>query len=289
MPCFKSFSLNIRGELYEIHRPQVMGIVNVTPDSFYSGSRTTTTMAIKERVAKLIDEGADILDIGGYSSRPGADDVTAEEEIERLSIGLKAIRTIAPRIPVSVDTFRAKVAEFAVTQLGADIINDISGGDLDQAMFDTVARLKVPYILMHMRGTPASMSNYAQYDNVTAETIAELSFKLDRLSLLGVSDIIVDPGFGFAKTIEQNYELLRNLDSFEAILHRPLLIGISRKSMIYKTLDIETDKALNGTTVLNTIALSKGAAILRVHDVKEAVEAVKLSGLVYNTHNTSIL
>lgn len=288
MPCFKSFSLNIRGELYEIHRPQVMGIVNVTPDSFYSDSRTTTTQAIKERVAKLIDEGADMLDIGGYSSRPGADDVTTEEEIERLSIGLKAIRSVAPHIPVSVDTFRAIVAEFAVTQLGADIINDISGGDLDPDMFETVARLRVPYILMHMRGTPASMNNYARYDNVIVETISELSFKLDRLSLLGVSDIIVDPGFGFAKSIEQNYELLRNLESFEAILRRPMLIGISRKSMIYKTLGIEPDKALNGTTVLNTIALSKGASILRVHDVKEAVEAVKLSGLVYTPHNTSI-
>lgn len=279
MERFKPFSLNLHGRLLECNRPQVMGIINVTPDSFFAGSRTVDSDDIEARAAKMIDEGADMLDIGGYSSRPGADDVPPEVEKERIATGIKAIRRVSPSIPVSVDTFRADVAEYAVSECGADIVNDISGGDLDPNMFGTVARLKAPYILMHMCGTPASMSTMTDYVNVTAEVIARLTEKVDELSLLGVADVIVDPGFGFAKTLEQNYELLKNLSLFTDVLHKPLLVGMSRKSMITRALGIDASQALNGTTVVNTIALMEGAAILRVHDVRQAAEAVKLCGL----------
>ena len=274
---FIPFSLNISGKLIEYQSPAVMGIVNVTPDSFFGGSRTFDADAISIRVKKLIDDGADMIDIGAYSSRPGADDVSPAEELRRIELGMKQIRLIAPEIPVSIDTFRADVAREAVKNLSVNIINDISGGDLDKNMFNTVAELKVPYILMHMRGTPATMQSLTDYGQigVTAAVIQDLAKKINHLALLGVNDIIVDPGFGFSKTLDQNYELLASLEAFHC-LECPILVGVSRKSMITKYLGISSDDALNGTTVINTLALERGAAILRVHDVKPAAEAVKL-------------
>ncbi|MGM9844249.1 MAG: dihydropteroate synthase [Muribaculaceae bacterium] len=274
---FIPFSLNISGKLIEFQSPAVMGIVNVTPDSFFGGSRTFNADAISIRVQKLIDDGADMIDIGAYSSRPGADDVSPAEELRRIELGMNQIRQIAPEIPVSIDTFRADVAREAVKNLSVNIINDISGGDLDQNMFNTVAELKVPYILMHMRGTPATMQSLTDYGQigVTAAVIQDLAKKINSLALLGLNDIIVDPGFGFSKTLDQNYQLLASLEAFH-ILECPILVGVSRKSMITKYLDISSDDALNGTTVINTLALERGAAILRVHDVKPAAEAVKL-------------
>lgn len=274
---FIPFSLNISGKLIEYQSPAVMGIVNVTPDSFFGGSRTFDADAISIRVQKLIDDGADMIDIGAYSSRPGADDVSPAEELRRIELGMKQIRLIAPEIPVSIDTFRADVAREAVKNLSVNIINDISGGDLDRNMFNTVAELKVPYILMHMRGTPATMQSLTDYGQigVTAAVIQDLAKKINHLALLGVNDIIVDPGFGFSKTLDQNYELLASLEAFHC-LECPILVGVSRKSMITKYLGISSDDALNGTTVINTLALERGAAILRVHDVKPAAEAVKL-------------
>ncbi len=274
---FIPFSLNISGKLIEYQSPAVMGIVNVTPDSFFGGSRTFDADAISIRVQKLIDDGADMIDIGAYSSRPGADDVSPAEELRRIELGMKQIRLIAPEIPVSIDTFRADVAREAVKNLSVNIINDISGGDLDKNMFNTVAELKVPYILMHMRGTPATMQSLTDYGQigVTAAVIQDLAKKINSLALLGVNDIIVDPGFGFSKTLDQNYELLASLEAFHC-LECPILVGVSRKSMITKYLGISSDDALNGTTVINTLALERGAAILRVHDVKPAAEAVKL-------------
>lgn len=274
---FIPFSLNISGKLIEYQSPAVMGIVNVTPDSFFGGSRTFDADAISIRVQKLIDDGADMIDIGAYSSRPGADDVSPAEELRRIELGMKQIRLIAPEIPVSIDTFRADVAREAVKNLSVNIINDISGGDLDKNMFNTVAELKVPYILMHMRGTPATMQSLTDYGQigVTAAVIQDLAKKINHLALLGVNDIIVDPGFGFSKTLDQNYELLASLEAFHC-LECPILVGVSRKSMITKYLGISSDDALNGTTVINTLALERGAAILRVHDVKPAAEAVKL-------------
>ena len=273
---FRSFTLNIRGELRQYDRPQVMGIVNVTPDSFFAASRTATESAIKERVRQMLDSGADFIDIGAYSSRPGADEVTPEEEISRLDVGMKALREMAPDIPVSVDTFRADVARTAILELGADIINDISGGDLDHEMADTVAELGVPYILMHMRGTPSTMQTLTDYNDVTADVIADLSRKLRELRLKGVADVIVDPGFGFAKTVGQNYDMMRNLEEFTRLLDAPLLVGISRKSMITKLLGITPDAALAATTALNTITLTRGVSFLRVHDALEASQAVRI-------------
>ncbi|MDE5827643.1 MAG: dihydropteroate synthase [Duncaniella sp.] len=272
---FQPFSLNIKGDLRTYTRPQVMGIVNVTPDSFFEGSRTMDEDAIAVRVSKLITEGADFLDIGAYSSRPGASDISVEEEIERLRVGMRVLRSVSDSIPVSVDTFRAEVARIAVEEFGADIINDISGGDGDADMASTVADLGVPYILMHMRGTPATMQTMTEYTDVTAEVLSNLSVKLRKLHLLGIADIIVDPGFGFSKTIEQNFELMRNLNTF-SILSVPILVGISRKSMITKTLGISSTDALAPTVALDTIALTKGASFIRVHDVLPAVQSVKL-------------
>lgn len=272
----KPFSLNIRGSLISYERPAVMAIVNATPDSFYAGSRNVSENEITERVTLAIDEGADIIDVGAYSSRPGADDVSEDEELRRLETALNAVRRVDNHIPVSVDTFRANVARRCVREFGADIINDISGGELDPKMFETVAELRVPYILMHMRGTPSTMQSLTDYpEGVTAGVIAELAPKLERLSLLGVNDVIVDPGFGFAKTLEQNYQLLHDLQAFE-MLGRPVLVGISRKSMLSRLLGITADQALNATTVLNTAALERGAAVLRVHDVRAAREAVEI-------------
>lgn len=277
---FKPFSLNIHGRLIEYDRPAVMGIINVTPDSFYAGSRTPAD-EIGRRVRSMIDDGADMIDIGAYSSRPGAAEVSESEEIDRLSEGMAALREAAPDVVVSVDTFRASVAKVAIEQMGADIVNDISGGDLDGRMFETVASLRVPYILMHMRGTPADMQTLTDYpDGITAEVLRDLSVKLRTLRLAGVSDVIVDPGFGFAKTLEQNYRLMADLPMFTEMLDAPVLVGVSRKSMVTRALGITAKDALNGTTVLNTIALLGGAQILRVHDVKACAEAVRIVSML---------
>lgn len=272
-------SINIKGSLRHFHKPWVMGILNVTPDSFFAESRTIETDDIRRRIDDLISQGADIIDIGGYSSRPGAPEVSTDEEYSRLARGLEAIRKYHPDTLISVDTFRADVARRCVSDWEADIINDISGGNLDAEMWPTVAELKVPYILMHMRGTPSSMQSLCDYNDVTADVIRDLAFKIDAMHQLGIADIIVDPGFGFAKDINQNYQLMAELDQFKQ-LNAPLLVGISRKSMIYRPLDITPQTAINGTTVLNTFALLHGANILRVHDVKEAVEAVKIIDLI---------
>ena len=268
-------TLNLRGKLYSLCEPKIMGILNVTPDSFYAESRTSNEEHIAARVQQLMDDGADMIDIGGYSSRPGADDVSPEEEMNRLRRGLRVVRRLYPEVPVSVDTFRADVARMGVEEEGADIINDISGGMMDRQMFRTVARLGVPYILMHMQGTPDTMQQAPHYDNLRREVMLYFAERIDRLCQMGAKDIIVDPGFGFGKTLEHNYELFHHLDDFN-LFNLPLLVGISRKSMIYKLLGGTPQTSLNGTTVLNTIALMKGAHILRVHDVKEAVEAKRI-------------
>lgn len=268
-------TLNLRGKLYSLCEPKIMGILNVTPDSFYAESRTSDEEHIAARVQQLMDDGTDMIDIGGYSSRSGADDVSPEEEMNRLRRGLRVVRRLYPEVPVSVDTFRADVARMCVEEEGADIINDISGGMMDRQMFRTVARLGVPYILMHMQGTPDTMQQAPHYDNLRREVMLYFAERIDRLCQMGAKDIIVDPGFGFGKTLEHNYELFHHLDDFN-LFNLPLLVGISRKSMIYKLLGGTPQTSLNGTTVLNTIALMKGAHILRVHDVKEAVEAKRI-------------
>lgn len=275
MNNFTPYCINLRGKSTEINSTWVMGILNVTPDSFFSDSRYTKDKAIADRVEQIINEGAKIIDIGGYSSRPGAKDVTPEEEYQRLAHGLEIIKSIAPEAIISVDTFRAEVARRCKNDWDVDIINDISGGTLDEHMIDTVAELQIPYILMHMRGTPATMQQFTQYKDVTNDVINELSEKITLLRSKGINDIIVDPGFGFSKTLEQNYEMINNLEMFHS-MNLPILVGISRKSMIYKALELTPETALNGTTVLNTIATLKGTHILRVHDVKEAVETVKI-------------
>uniref|UniRef100_UPI00402902C2 dihydropteroate synthase n=1 Tax=Alloprevotella sp. TaxID=1872471 RepID=UPI00402902C2 len=268
-------TLNLRGKLYSLCEPKIMGILNVTPDSIYAESRTSDEEHIAARVQQLMDDGADMIDIGGYSSRPGADDVSPEEEMNRLRRGLRVVRRLYPEVLISVDTFRADVARMCVEEEGADIINDISGGMMDRQMFRTVARLGVPYILMHMQGTPATMQQAPHYDNLRREVMLYFAERIDRLCQMGAKDIIVDPGFGFGKTLEHNYELFHHLDDFN-LFNLPLLVGISRKSMIYKLLGGTPQTSLNGTTVLNTIALMKGVHILRVHDVKEAVEAKRI-------------
>lgn len=268
-------TLNLRGRLLELREPQIMGILNVTPDSFYSDSRTPDEAHIADRVRQMMDEGADMIDVGGYSSRPGADDVTPEEEMDRLRRGLRIVRKLYPEVPVSVDTFRADVARMCIEEEGADIINDISGGMMDRQMFRTVARLGVPYILMHMQGTPDTMQVAPHYDNLRREVMLYFAERIDRLCQMGAKDIIVDPGFGFGKTLEHNYELMNHLEDF-AVFNLPLLVGISRKSMIYKLTGGTPQTSLNGTTVLNTISLVKGAHILRVHDVKAAAEAKQI-------------
>lgn len=281
----KPFSLCLHGRLVEYCRPAVMAIINVTPDSFFAGSRLADADAVKRRVEEFIAAGAQMLDIGAYSSRPGAEEIPAEAELERLHMGLNAIREAAPEIPVSVDTFRAEVARTAVESLGADIINDISGGDADPDMFATVAALHCPYVLMHMRGTPATMQSLTEYpDGVVTEVTVSLAEKMRRLHLMGVSDIIADPGLGFAKTVEQNYELLDAVGEMERLLEAPVLIGASRKSMVCRPLGISPAQALNGTTVINTVAILRGAAILRVHDPLEASQAVKLTSLLPSSH-----
>lgn len=256
-----------------------MGIVNVTPDSFYSGSRTMDETEIGLRIESMIEDGVDFIDIGAYSSRPGAGDISPQEEMNRLRKGMAVLRGIAPEIPVSVDTFRADVAKAAIEEMGADIINDISGGALDSNMFDMVARLKTPYILMHMRGTPATMQQFTAYADVVADVVSDLSVKLRQLRLAGVADVIVDPGFGFSKNLEQNFKLMNDLSAF-SVLDCPVLVGISRKSMITKSLNIEPSDALAPTVALDAIALTKGASFIRVHDVREAAQTVTLFSLL---------
>ena len=271
----ESLYIHVNGRLMDLSRPQVMGIINVTPDSFYAGSRTQTEMALARRVEQVVAEGASILDIGGYSSRPGAADVSPEEEMARLRRGLEVIRRVHPEAVVSVDTFRASVARQCVEEYGVALINDISGGEMDAEMFPTVAALGVPYILMHMQGTPQTMQQAPHYDHLLRDVFLYFARKVQQLRDLGAKDIILDPGFGFGKTMEDNYALLAHLDEF-GIFGLPLLVGVSRKSMITRLLGITPDDALNGTTVINTLCLTKGAHILRVHDVRQAVEAVRL-------------
>lgn len=270
-------TLNIQGRLMDLSTPRVMGILNVTPDSFYAGSRTPGAEAVAARVRQIRDEGADFIDIGAYSSRPGAADVPAAEEMERLRMGLGVIAREAPEMPVSVDTFRADVARMCVEEYGVSIINDIAGGQLDAAMFDTVAHLGVPYVLMHIQGTPQTMQREPHYDDVVAEVFQTLARGAQRLHAMGAADVILDPGFGFGKTVAQNYDLLAHLDELVA-LGLPVLVGVSRKSMIWRLVGGGPEDALNGTTAIHAIALMKGASILRVHDVKAATEAVKIVG-----------
>lgn len=268
-------SIDIKGKLRDFSTPWVMGIVNVTPDSFFSGSRVDGAYAVAGRVEEMLAQGADCIDLGAYSSRPGAADVSPEEEWRRLDAALAEIRRRWPDLVVSIDTFRASVARKCVEQWGADIINDISGGDLDPDMFTTVADLRVPYILMHMRGNPQNMQTFTEYDDVTADVISGLASKVVHLRSLGVNDIILDPGFGFAKTVEQNYRLLHELGELKR-LGLPVLAGMSRKTMIWKPLGITPEEALEGTVALDTVALLNGADILRVHDVAPAVQTVRL-------------
>lgn len=270
-------TLNIRGIPHIIEHPWIMGILNLTPDSFYVGSRVKSESQILSGVEKMVVEGADLIDLGGYSSRPGASEVPLDIELQRV---VPAIQSIIKRFPdslISVDTFRPEVARQAV-EAGAIMVNDISGGLHDEKMAVTIAKLKVPYVVMHMRGNSQNMNSLTNYDNLLKEIAVYFNRRISLLKELGVSDIILDPGFGFAKTIDQNYELLRNLSYFE-FLEFPLLVGLSRKSMIFKKLGIDSEDALNGTTVLNTWAVLKKASILRVHDVKEAKQIVELIGL----------
>ncbi len=269
------YQINIKGDLFDLSTPQVMGILNVTPDSFYANSRKQNEAEIVARVHQIVDEGASMIDIGAYSSRPNAEHISAAEEMSRLRKGLEVINRECPDAIVSVDTFRADVAAMCVEEYGVAIINDIAAGEMDSAMFDTVARLQVPYIMMHMQGTPQNMQLEPHYDNLLREVFLYFAEKIDVLHDKGVNDIILDPGFGFGKTLEHNYELMAQLQEF-SMFELPLLVGISRKSMIYKLLGGTPADALNGTVVLNTVSLMKGANILRVHDVKEAVEAVKI-------------
>ena len=268
-------TINVNGQLLDLSVPRVMGILNITPDSFLQESRRQTEEEIAARVRQIVDEGGDMIDIGAYSSRPGAAGVPVAEEMERLRKGLHILRREVPDAIVSVDTFRADVAQMCISEFGVSMINDISGGDLDERMFETISRARIPYIITHMQGNPQTMQQNPQYENVLREVMLSLAAKVKRLHELKVNDVILDPGFGFGKSVEHNYELLAHLDECD-VFGLPLLVGMSRKSMIYKKLDITPEDALNGTTALNTIALSKGANILRVHDVKQAVEAVKL-------------
>lgn len=268
------YTMNLRGKLVELRRPWVMGILNVTPDSFYTDSRTPMAEPerIAQRVRQMLAEGADIIDVGAYSSRPGADDISPLEEMRRLEVALSTVREVAPEVYVSVDTFRSEVARQCVEHFGVDLINDISGGVLDRAMPKVVARLGVPYIIMHMKGNPETMQTAPEYQDVVAEVLEFLARQQQRFFDAGGKDVIIDPGFGFGKTLLHNYRLMDRLQDFHE-LHAPLLVGVSRKSMIYKLLETTPQEALNGTTVLHTIAMMKGAHFLRVHDVQAAVEA----------------
>lgn len=274
--------MRLNNKHIDLSKPRVMTIVNVTPDSFYDGSRTFTEEEIERRVAQAIAEGADMLDVGGYSSRPNADDVSVEEECARVCRAMKVIRRVCPEVAVSIDTFRAEVVQRVVADWGDCIVNDIAAGEADSQMIPTVARLGLPYIAMHMRGTPATMQSMTDYSDVVEEVRNYFVRKLDELHSAGITDVVIDPGFGFAKTLEQNYSLMDGLHRLND-LGAPILVGISRKSMIYKLLDCTTAEALNGTTALHLEALRQGAKILRVHDTREAVEVIK----IYNQLNKS--
>lgn len=266
--------LNVKGKLLDMSQPRVMGVLNVTPDSFFDGGQYLSTDAVLLQVEKMLQDGATFIDVGGYSSRPGAEVVTPEEEIKRVVPAIRRIMKAFPDALISIDTFRSEVARAAVEE-GACIINDVSGGEADARMFETVGTLHVPYILMHMRGTPQTMNQHTNYEDMLKEIAAYFQQRILSLQQQGVKDIILDPGIGFAKTVQQNFQLLQQLDYFR-IFSQPKLIGVSRKSLIWRTLNITPEEALNGTSVLNTVALLKGASILRVHDVKEAVEVIKL-------------
>lgn len=268
-------TINCRGRLIDLSTPKVMGIVNVTPDSFYAGSRCNGEKEILSRVEKHLSEGATFIDLGAYSTRPGCIDIEPKLECERLQYAMQAIRREFPDAIVSIDTFRANVAGHAIMDMGADIINDISGGMMDPKMIETVALTKAPYILMHMVGTPQNMAQHCQYGNMMDEIIKFFATQIEKLKLAGACDVILDPGFGFSKNLDQNYELMSRMDEFQ-IFGLPILVGISRKSMIYKLLDISPEESLNGTSILNTIAIQNGASILRVHDVKPAVETIRI-------------
>ena len=273
--------INVNGSLMDLSTPCVMGILNVTPDSFYEGSRMQTETEIARRVEQIMEEGAGMIDVGAYSSRPNAENISPREEMERLRMGLAILRKVQLDAVVSVDTFRADVARMCVEEYGVAIINDIAAGEMDKDMFRTVADLNVPYIMMHMQGTPQNMQRHPHYDHLLKEVFLYFAPKVQQLRDLGVKDIILDPGFGFGKTVEHNYELLAHLEEFR-LFNLPLLVGVSRKSMIYRLLGTTPEEALNGTTVLDTISLMKGADILRVHDVREAVETVKIVGAIHN-------
>lgn len=275
MEILSSKYINVNGSLLDLSVPCVMGILNITPDSFYAGSRMQTEAEITARAQQILDEGAGIIDIGAYSSRPNAENVSPHEEMGRLRMGLEILRRTQPGAVISVDTFRADVARMCVEEYGVAIINDIAAGEMDADMFRTVAELNVPYIMMHMQGTPQNMQQHPHYDNLLKEVFLYFAQKVQQLRDMGMKDIILDPGFGFGKTVEHNYELLAHLEEFR-IFELPLLVGVSRKSMIYRLLGNTPQDALNGTTVLDTICLLKGADILRVHDVREAVETVKI-------------
>ncbi len=270
----KKNTINIQGKIISLQEQWVMGILNVTPDSFYDGGAHNSIQTAIAQTQKFLNEGAQIIDVGGYSTRPNADDIAVQEEINRVVPVIAALKQKFPNIIISIDTFRAEVARQAI-QHGAAMINDISAGELDPTMFETVAALQVPYILMHTRGTPQNMQSQTDYTNMMDEIITFFSTKINKLKALGVNDLIIDPGFGFAKTLDQNYELLQKLSYFN-VLELPILVGLSRKSMVYKLLQTTAAEALNGTTVLHTLALEQGASILRVHDVKEAVETITL-------------
>ncbi len=275
-------TMNIRGRLVSLANPSIMGVLNVTPDSFYDGGKYDSDEAILTQTETMITAGASFVDVGGYSSRPGADDISVDEEIRRISKAIKLIVKNFPEIIISIDTFRSQVAHAAV-QEGASLINDISAGELDDGMFALVARLQVPYVLMHMKGNPQTMNQLSDYENIVKEVADYFHRKIDHLHKLGVKDIIIDPGFGFAKKAEQSFKLLDALNYFK-ILNKPVLVGISRKSMIWKTLQTTPDLSLNGTTCLNTFALLRGANILRVHDVREAWEVCKLISAITPSH-----
>ncbi|KGN95840.1 dihydropteroate synthase [Porphyromonas crevioricanis] len=269
-------TINLRGQLVDLSHPRVMGIINVTPDSFYTGSRIKGEEAIRKRIEEIVSEGGSFIDVGGYSSRPDAPEVSPQDEINRLKPTLKILRDEYPSLLVSVDTFRADIARMCVEEYGAHMINDISGGDLDPKMYSTVAELGVPYILMHMKGTPKTMQQLCQYRDIALEVLDYFVERVGKLRELDVKDIILDPGYGFAKTLEQNYELMSRQREVCDPLELPVLVGISRKSMIYRLLGCSADDSLNGTSILNTYALLQGAHILRVHDVRQAVEAVRI-------------
>jgi dihydropteroate synthase len=270
----QKLTLNVRGTLLDLSKPKIMGVLNLTPDSFYDGGRNNSLADALRKTEQLLSEGADLLDLGAYSSRPDAEHITEELEFERMIPVIRAIAKEFPKALLSVDTFRSGIAKAAVGE-GADLINDISAGAMDSDMFKTIAELKVPYIMMHMRGTPQTMASQTNYTNLIVEIAQYFAEKIQALKELGVKDLIIDPGFGFAKTLEQNYELLGKLEHLKITGH-PILAGLSRKSMIYKLLDTDAEHALNGTTAANTIALLNGATILRVHDVQAAIEAVKI-------------